>query len=196
MRLVTTPEFQLFLSKNGSYYPFKELVLTRTSIYCKWLLLKSEWEGTRGVLEIEVNYFPVLTSSLPSKTVQELIMNNKALPVPKSMDEIIDSMFVWGQQKNYLWYCDVVDKIAYYLEEGINNSRKDLVKDFIGLYVQEEVYRHVQGIIKQDMVWHLWATYFFNNYSGAPFKDLAAGSIEYTNWLIAQVNYRSPSSES
>ena len=121
-------------------------------------------------------------------------MNNKALPVPKSMDDIIDSMFVWGQQKNYLWYCDTIDKIAYYLEEGINNSRKDLVREFIGFYVQEEIYRHVQGIIQRDMVWHLWATYFFQNYSGAAFQDLAAENIAYANWLIGQVNYRSPSS--
>ena len=193
MRIATTAAFREFLAKNG-VFPFKELSLTRGSIKCKWLLLRSSWRGIRGVLGVEVQYFPVLTSTLPSNTVLELIMNEDALPLTPLLAEIMDSMFIWGNGKSSTWYNDTVELFAYLLEDGINNKREDLMRAQIGLYVDRALETHVTGDIQRDMIWHNWKTYFTEEVynAGTPYFDIALNSIAYANWAIAQHNYNHP----
>ena len=192
MRIATTTAFKEFLANNG-VFPYTQLSYTRGSIYCKWLLLRSPWRGIRGVLGVEVQYFPVLTSTLPSNTVLELIMTEKALPLTPLLAEVMDSMFIWGNGKSSTWYNDTVELFAYLLEDGINNKREDLMRQQIGLYVEEALESQVFGVIQRDMIWHNWKTYFTEIYNaGTPYFDLALNSIAYANWAIAQHNYNHP----
>jgi len=141
MRVTATAMFKVWL-KDHDIFPYTKLQYTRQSFFLEWVLLKSDWSRTEGILRVQTEYFPIHVSCLPPKHLQELLMVGEAMPLIPVMDEIMNEMLVWGQCVSYKWYCDTLELLAYFTEHGIEPSREMLVREVIEYYAKELISFH------------------------------------------------------
>ena len=177
-------------SHNG--YPYNEIVSTRNSIVCKWVILHSEQGQTAGIFPWQTVYHTVLTKSLPADTVQELIVSGHALPLTPDMNDIMDKMTVWGQENSKHWHNDVVDFLAFTINEGIPMTRQQLVKEVIGLKVHVLIHTWF-GVNsgEANMLVAEWEAYFDSEWQTGSQElcELTVRCDQYTKYRIAQVRY-------
>jgi hypothetical protein len=122
MRVASTPDFNGFLMANAAVFPYSKLRPTRSSFFCKWVML----QGTdRGSTE----YLPVLANSLPNGVICELISSGRAKPFTPELSDIMDAMYWWGKNKNVEWY----EEVVVMLDEALDAEydRKELFRALI-----------------------------------------------------------------
>ena len=191
MRIPATAQFKDFI-KNHSVAPYKDIKLTRQSFFMEWVLLRSDWRRTAGILRVATDWFPVHSSCLPPVTLQELLMAGNALPLTLEMEEVMNEMFVWGQDLSYFWYSETLERFAFWLRHGLEPARETLVREVIGLHVKALLNRYFAvNSAPYQYILGLWFTEFDGNiYSASKyFYAMVQASINYTNWCIAQTNY-------
>ena len=158
----------------------------------QWVFLKSDWKWTAGILRLATDWFPVHSSCLPPVILQELLMSGSAVALTPEMEEVMNEMFVWGQDLSYFWYSETLERFAFWTRHGLDPDRKTLVSEVIELHVKAIVNRYflVGDFAYQYMVGKWWLE--FERYIYSPSKSFHAmvqASINYTNWCIAQENY-------
>ena len=191
MRIPATAQFKDFI-KNHSVAPYKDIKLTRQSFFMEWVLLRSDWRRTAGILRVATDWFPVHSSCLPPVTLQELLIAGNALPLTLEMEEVMNEMFVWGQDLSYFWYSETLERFAFWTRHGLDPDRQTLVREVIELHVKAIVNRYflVGDFAYQYLIGKWWLE--FEKYTYSPSKSFHAmvqASINYTNWCIAQYNY-------
>jgi hypothetical protein len=185
MRVTTTPAFSEWLLANSAFYPYSNLKATRSSFFCKWLMVKGEDLDTEW-------YFPVPGNSLPNGLLLDLVMSGFGKPLPPEVSGIMDSLFHWGRIKDYIWYDESVEVIGDALWEEKEVDYKHLVRTLISMQVRALIWEYFHGSNMAADLLHLnWLGWFDETYHLSPksFHGMAKYSFEYVKWSIAQVNY-------
>ena len=190
MRISTTAMFKDFLKEYSGAYPYSQIKVTRQSFYLEWVFLRSNWYRTAGVMRLGTQWFPVHCSCLPKEHLEELLMTGQALPVPAEMEEVVHSMFVWGQSVSYYWFCETIDLLANLIENGVEVDKATVVRAVIKLLVKYKVESFFAvGSVIGDTIKYNWKQYFEGTYmkTHMNFYAMAYNSLDYTNNCIAMV---------
>ena len=185
MRVSVTAAFSQYLMDNSTVYPYIKLRPTRSSFFCKWVMLEGDDRGAK-------EYFPVLANSLPNAVLLELISSERGVPLPPELSEIMDTMYWWGKKMSVQWYDDVVYMLGMALDNDIEEDRKVLVRAMISVQVKAEihVYFAVDSIVV-ELLWIDWVFWFNATYKDGPksFHGMILYSVDYVRWCIASVNH-------
>jgi hypothetical protein len=122
-------------------FPYSHMMVIRSSFYCKWVMYRGDING-EGVRGMATERFPVLASTLGPERLQEVIMSGEAKPLTKEMADIMDDMYVWGQSRNYHWYCNVVDLMHNWLVCNMDVPKKEMVRACIAMEVKSLIYTY------------------------------------------------------
>ena len=186
MRVASNEQFNKFLIDNP-VYPYTKLRPTRNSFFCEWVVLSATGSGIMGT---QTDTFPVPASCFSARALQQLIMEEKALPLPPIMSEIMDGMFVWGQSKSYAWFVEVVELLTDAMIARLDEDRKHLMLVCISPAVKAEIARNTNNDVVADLLWIEWVQFFNTEYDDKEsFYCLAVSSYAHVSWAIAQVNY-------
>ena len=128
---VSKEEFSLFVAAKGKAYPYNKLRITRRNYHAKWILCKEKLDRKvmRSIAEGGVK--AIHTTALDKDTVRHLIVSEKAMPLPQPMEHIMDCMYLWGRNQNYVWYHSVLDWFYWLLKEQLDFPYQKLASDTI-----------------------------------------------------------------
>jgi hypothetical protein len=136
MRVPTTVAFNQFLLAN-SHYPFNRLKATRSSFFCKWIMLKGQ--SPIGL----TYYFPVFANSHRNEVLLGMIATGQAKPFPPELSHVMDNMFWWGKSHSHQWYEQVIDSIGEILENNDKHEedeqQREIVRYLISLQVKSMI---------------------------------------------------------
>jgi hypothetical protein len=192
MRVPTTPAFNKFLLDNN-HYPFNRLkVTTRSSFFCKWIMLKGQ--SPIGL----TYYFPVFANSHPTEVLLEMISSGQAKPFPLELSLVMDNMYWWGKSQSHQWYDQVVDSMGELLDcndEAVDH--REVVRYLISLEVKAKILEHFDWTSAAfEVTFDQWWTNFNCVYSPQhfdvteprnSFRQMAESSFEYLESLIEEV---------
>lgn len=188
MRVATTAAFNQFLIDNGHSYPYGRLQSTRSSFFCKWVMMKGH---VTGVTE----YFPLLANSFSNGVLLEMIITGRAKPFPPELSEIMDHMHWWGKNHDLEWYNQVVEMMDETLNKEEEVERSELVSIFVSPLVLKEIHANhfaVDSVMEHLLVieWMKWymRTYKKGDRTPAPFRTIAEKSVVKIKWAIDRVN--------
>jgi hypothetical protein len=185
MRIPITPSFSEFLRNNSTVFPYSNLIVTRNSCYCKWIILQGLDRGSR-------EFFPVLANSIPNGLLLELLSNEVALPLTPELSKIMDTMYWWGRNRDIYWFEAVVTMLADAVDADEEYDRKELFRAFISVQVRAEIHKYfpIDSVVA-ELLWLNWISWFNATYQMAPqsFGAMSMYSFDYVSWTIAQVNY-------
>ena len=184
---VNLSEFQIFLRRNGSKFPYNQIRKTCSSIYVKWLVLAAGGQS-----------FVTLPSiSIDRPTLNHLVMTQQAWPLPAEMGEIVDYMECWGRSEDSVWYHNVVDWIAFICSEGIKRDHLGLLYDCVALRVRRLIEQHMGTRMTQRTrrLFQQWREYFFSQYENGStkFVTLKRASIAFVRGAMSNFNPTVPS---
>jgi hypothetical protein len=184
MRVASTLAFSQWLIANSVVYPYSKLQVTRSSFYCKWLMVKGQLLGLD-------DYFPIPANSLSNGVLLQMISSGSGKPFPPELTEIMDSMYWWGKSISYEWYQECIEVLGEALWSD-EDDQQVLVRTLISIEVRALIatYFHPDSMSNQ-LLWSSWLVWFNTTYLIAPksFHGMANYSFEYVNWSIAQLNY-------
>jgi hypothetical protein len=110
--LVSKEQFEAFVHAKSNRFPFSELKITDTNVYCRWMVLKSPIQ--RNIQQL---HFPLLATSLSCDLTTYLIVTNQAIPYTGAMSDVMDDMWRYGFMANMpRWYHDVVKLMEHFLD--------------------------------------------------------------------------------
>jgi hypothetical protein len=168
------------------------MMVTRASFYCKWVMFRANIDG-EGVRNMAAEKFPVLASTLGPERLQQVIMSGEAKPLSKDMADIMDDMYVWGQSRNYHWYCNVVDLMHNWLVCNMDVSEKEMVRACIAMEVKSLIHTYfaVNSVVGHTIYMNWYHIWFEPGYTHAidDFQALALNSWDYVSAEIAHHNY-------
>jgi hypothetical protein len=180
---VTKHEFELFLANRGNYYPYNSIRTTRNGIYPRWILLESRQPH---LLFCNNGFHLTPTACLSNETMQEMIVIDKAIPLPSDYDDIAFCMEYWGRGVCGLWQQQVLSVAHSFLSEGEHLPKKYLYYEMIYLLVERKVdsfflHHDIRCAIKDG-----FARYFNKTFESETndFFHLAVRSIQYCDNLI------------
>ena len=144
MRITFSARFKAFLEDNSGVYPYTDIKKTRKSFHLEWVMYESDWGRTHNILRMVTEYFPVHVSCWKDKPkrLEELLMEGAVYPLPHEMNEIMDSMHVWGQSVSYFWYCEVLQLMGDWIGAGQQVSKKEMYKEVIEKLVLARIHEH------------------------------------------------------
>jgi hypothetical protein len=183
MRVAITPAFNKFLMDNGTVYPFNKLRPTRNSFYCKWIMLQGP---DRGITE----YFPVLSNTIPSEVLCELISSGRGKPLTPDLTDVMDAMYWWGKNRNLEWYEEVIVMVDDALDADYD--RKELFRALISVQVKVEIHEYFgANSLTGELLWLDWISWYNGAYQYGPklFLAMSLYCFDYVKWAIGQVNY-------
>jgi hypothetical protein len=198
MRVPTTEVFNKFLLDNSQYYPFNYLYPTRSSFFCRWVML-------RGRSPIGLTYyFPVFANSIPNRQLLEMISTGDAKPFPPQLSHVMDNMFWWGKTRSHHWYEQVIDSMGFLLENHNGNievQQREVVRYLIAFEVKAMILEHFNMMTAAyEVTFDQWFVNFNEAYKKGDFdgnkytfRQMAEYSFDYVEWLIdeAEVNLKS-----
>jgi hypothetical protein len=191
MLKVATDRFKEWMKFQLSF-PYSHMMVTRTSFYCKWVMCRGDING-EGVRGMATEKFPVLASTLGPERLQEVIMSGEAKPLTKEMADIMDDMYVWGQSRNYHWYCNVVDLMHNWLVCNMDVPKKEMVRACIAMEVKSLIFTYfaVNSIVGHTIYMKWYHVWFETGYTHAidDFQAVALNSLDYVSAEIAHHNY-------
>ena len=168
-------------------YPYNELVKTRDTMYCKWVIMQSE-RANPNLGAVETVYHKVLCKAFTPDTVQKLMITKHALPLPPDLSYCMDEMDAWGADMDKPWYCDVVGMLAFTVEDGIPVNRKGIVLDSIDIKMRMMVYTYFAPPSNTaHMLMEDWIDWFYVKWDTdtQSFKQLYIDSCNYMNTMLA-----------
>jgi hypothetical protein len=187
MRVPTSDALNQFLLAN-SHYPFNCLQPTRSSFFCKWIMLAG-----RSPIGLTY-YFPVFANSIPNRQLLEMICSGEAKPMPPKLSHVMDNMYWWGKSRNNHWYEQVVDSIGAFLDEkDVEEDQRELVRYLIAFEVKWMVQEHFDVMsVPFNVVFDQWFVKFnltykkadFDVNSAHTFRSMAEYSFDYVEWLV------------
>ena len=134
MKITASKSFKDWYNTNPTF-PVSHLWRTRNSFMCKYVLLKDTSQE-------DIQYTLVPTSSFSGETIQQIIMEGRALPLTPPMDKIMDHN-VWICNKSSDWYLECIVVIATVLEQGKKDwSEKDLILECIGTHCETLIHTY------------------------------------------------------
>jgi hypothetical protein len=189
MRVTTTVAFSNFLMDNGGVYPYSDLKPTRSTFFCKWVMLQGQQQTQVGDW---TEYFPVLANSMPNGLLLELISSGKGKPLPPELSKVMDNMHWWGKNKNVEWYEEVMVILAETLDTGIQYDRKELFRAMISPQMRVEIHEYFgANSMAAELLWLDWISWYNRTYRFGPksFRGMAMYSFDYMKWRISVLNY-------
>jgi hypothetical protein len=191
MLKVATAQFLKWMKFQLSFF-YSHMMVTRASFYCKLVMLRADIDG-EGVRNMATEKFPVLASTLGPERLQQVIMSGEAKPLSKDMADIMDDMYVWGQSRNYHWYCNVVDLMHNWLVCNMDVSKKEMVRACIAMEVKSLIHTYfaVNSVVGHTIYMNWYHIWFETGYTHAidDFQALALNSLDYVSAEIAHHNY-------
>jgi hypothetical protein len=165
-----------------------DMRITRNSFVCQWVLLKSTNRQARNVTLLRTEYNPVLSSSFPSMELQDLIIQGRALPLPPDLDTVMDTMVVWGHNKHYEWYCDVLEFLAFTITTGVKVSKKQVVRDCIQYQVDAIIHAYIDANSPMaTALVHEWKEHYEHAYSESQdMRALMVGTQQFVLYRTLQ----------
>ena len=186
MRIVASAQFKEWLSSKRDY-PYSHLTMTRSSFYCKWVMLRANYMRMEGVRDVGTECNIVLANSFSVSTLEQLIMTKEARPLPLEMSRIMDDMYVWGRNRSYNWYSGVMDLMHAWLYRAMDVPNKLMVRSCLALEIKSLIYTNFAVYSNVAItLYNNWHTWFDNDYKSAPedFHALAISSIDYISTAI------------
>jgi hypothetical protein len=160
MRHLTNPAFNKFLLENGQAYPYSRLQVTRNSFWCKWVMLQGHSYMT-GL----VQYFPTLANSFSNGVLLDMIQSGEAKPMPLALGCIMDSMHLWGREKDIQWYYRVVFILSRTMDVGVEHITRDFVRNLISLQITKLIQPYYDVFtLGFNMLYNEWIDWFNDNY--------------------------------
>jgi hypothetical protein len=167
MRVATTEAFNQFLLSNTHRYPFNSnLHITRSSFFCKWIMVKGKSSAGLQV------YFPNLANSYSNPVLLHMIHSGEAKPLPLELSQIMDGMWWWGASSSHHWYEQVVTVVSQALDNGLGLNKKDFVRHCLSFHIFEMIQAsYHEDSIAFDLVFIEWIHWFNNNYKVQDFDN-------------------------
>ena len=112
MMLDEQDRWRKFVEDNISVYPCSELRHTRNGFHFKWLLMHPSRGGMLDIRydlsNFERQRFCVPTAALPTSNLQGLLMAKKASPLTPDMEEVQETMEIFGRSISVFWHQQVL----------------------------------------------------------------------------------------
>ncbi|CAB9500723.1 expressed unknown protein [Seminavis robusta] len=173
--------FKEWLDVN-SRYPFNEIRKTRQSYELKYVLLMDETDRANRYSQ----YFCLKVKYLPSVMIEQLIMEEKAVPMTPDMTWILETMTGWGVRQSSEWYHEVLALLALTVEEGDPVTKKELCRLIVRPLMREALYNQF-GVWQweaRELLLSEW-TYWFNTECWRKHKHNLSGMVVSSQQYIA-----------
>ena len=123
------------------------------------------------------------------------MISKHALPLPFDLSYCMDNMLQWGQSMDREWFYDVVQMLAFTVEDGIPVNKRGIVRDATELKVQVMIHTYYGvGTNQAYLLLKEWEDYFdimWQN-SAQNFNELTVTTTQYIGYRIHQLRHPFP----
>ena len=153
------------MSSGGSTFPYNELSCTRNGFRgVKWVLTEAKGGTGDSVLFRRCNIYALLVTSFDMPTITQLIVERRALPLPREYGLIMDAMEHWGRAISSSWYRDVLVYLHDTLSRGVKIPTRELYWWCTYLRVQEMLGCLDDAPASRAWLVNAWARFFHRTY--------------------------------
>jgi hypothetical protein len=79
----------------------------------------------------------------------------------------MDDMEVWGQNRSYVWYCDVLDFLANTVVDGAPIPKKQIISQCIEMFVVALINKRFFNSPVHNVLMREWEIHFARTYSAS-----------------------------
>jgi len=176
---VSKSTFDSFCGANAAEHPFNSIRITRNAFHCKWLVSKSR--GDTSIFRVN-RYHLIPTSALSLDTVNSIVVNGNAFPIPTDLNDAIDTMEWWGRRVSPMWEQTLLNLL---MEDYFKDKNTPVVRhqcfSFVAILLQERI--REQNVATEDfdnVMFHCVDWFDLNWNSNMHFYELV---IKTLRWL-------------